>query len=157
MHFVLDQNFPFQATGIPWPPGIEVSPLKAIDPELTRNHDDWEIFRALHERGDIHGFITNDANILHLPREMVMLSRTQFTLVVVDALGHDPLGATGLVMLHLPEIAKQTHPSPRIYILKRPRVQLRGVRSTVDNLAARAGLTGSALMRRELEEIERFP
>jgi hypothetical protein len=50
-----------------------------------------------------------------LPREVVVLSRTQLTLVVTEGLGHDPLGATGLLMLHLPRIARQDHPASRIY------------------------------------------
>lgn len=155
MHFVLDQNFPFQATGLPWPPGLTLSPLRAIDPGLTYNHDDWEIFRALHQRGDIDGFITNDANILDLSREMVMLSRTQLTLVVTAGLGHDPLAATGLIMVHLPQIAKQTHPKPHIYILKRSQLNLTNVRTTVDKLAQRIGIAPSDLMKQELAEIAR--
>ena len=111
MHFVLDQDFPIQLTGLPWPTGLAVSALKDIGPDLTRNHDDWEIFRALHARGDVDGFITNDAAILHLSRKMVMLSQTQLTLVVTEGVGGDALGATGLIMLHLTEIAKQNHPS----------------------------------------------
>jgi len=157
MHFVLDQNFPFQAAGLPWPPALTVSPLRAIDPDLASDHDDWEIFRALHDRGGIDGFITNDASLLNLAREMVMLSRTQIILVVTAGLGHDPLGATGLLMLHLPQIAKQQHPRPCIYTLKRPKLQLTNVRSTVDALAAQAGLAPAALMRREIAEIERTP
>ncbi|HET8631329.1 MAG TPA: hypothetical protein VFL91_28240 [Thermomicrobiales bacterium] len=156
MHFVLDQNFPFQATGLPWPRGVEVSPLTAIDPELTRNHDDWQVFRALARRGDVDGFITNDADILNLPREMVQLSRTQLTLVVTDGLGHDPLGATGLLMLHLPQIAKQNHQPPRIYRLRRPQLHLTRVRPLIDALATRERIPASDLVRRELAVINRI-
>lgn len=67
MHVVLDQSFPLQATGLPWPQGLAVSPLTAIDPDLTHDHDDWEVLRALHRRGVVEGFITNDAGILLLP------------------------------------------------------------------------------------------
>ena len=132
-----------------------MSPLGTIDPDLTRDHDDWEIFRALHRRGNIDGFITNDANILNLSREMVTLSRTQLTLVVTSGVGHDPLGATGLIMLHLPQIAKQTHPKPCIYILKRSQLNLTNVRTTVDKLAQREGIAPSDLMKRELAETAR--
>lgn len=155
MHFVLDQNFPFQATGLPWPPGIVVSALKAIDPELTRDHDDWEIFQALQSRGDVNGFITNDASLLHLAREMVMLAHTNLTLIVIDGLGGDPLGATGLLMIHLPQIAKQNHPTPRIYLLKRPNLTLTKVRPIIDTLARRAGVTPATLIVQEMGEIRR--
>ncbi len=157
MHFVLDQNFPIQLTGLPWPAGLAVSALKDIDPDLTRNHDDWEIFRALHERGDVDGFITNDAAILLLPREMVMLSQTQLTLVVTVGLGHDPLAATGLLMLHLPQIAKQNHPTPRIYNLRRLQLQVTRVRPIIDGLAARERIPAPDLVTRELAEINRTP
>ncbi len=157
MRFVLDQNFPVQATGLPWPQGLDVSPLKTIDPGLTRNHDDWEVLRAFHRRGDVDGFITNDAAILLLPREMVMLSQTQLTLVVTDGLGHDPLGATGLLMLHLPQIARQAHPPPRIYRLRRPQLQVTQVRPIIDSLAGRERIPRHDLISRELAEIDRTP
>ncbi len=155
MRFVLDQNFPIQATGLPWPQGLDVCPLTAIDPALARNHDDWEVLRALHRRGDVDGFITNDADILHLPREMVMLSRTQLTLVVTDGLGHDPLGATGLLMLHLPQIVRRSDPTPRIYRLRRSQLPLVQVRPIIDNLARREGIPRHDLVSRELAEIDR--
>ncbi len=157
MHFVLDQNLPFQATGLPWPRDIELSALMAIDPDLTHEHEDWEVLRALHRRGDVDGFITNDAGILLLPREMVMLSQTQLTLIVTDGLGHDPLGATGLLMLHLPQIARQNHPTPRIYRLRRPPLQVTRVRPVVDSLAARERIPAPDLVKRELAEINRIP
>ncbi len=156
MRFVLDQNFPIQATGLPWPQGLDVCPLTAIDPALTRNHDDWEVLRALHRRGDVDGFITNDEDILHLPREMVMLSRKQLTPVVTDGLGHDPLGATGLLMLHLPQIAKQNHPPPRIYRLRRPTLQVTWVGMVITGLARRARTSTPELVRQELAEINRM-
>jgi hypothetical protein len=163
MHLVLDQNFPFQATGLPWPAGLHVTPLMAIDPDLTHDRDDWEIFRALHGRGDVDGFITNNADILLLAREMVMLSRTQLTLVVTDGLGHDPLGATGLLMLHLPQIAKQhealagAHHAPRIYQLRRPQMQAKRVGPIINALATREGIPPPDLVSRELAEIARTP
>ena len=137
-----------------WPPGLEVTALKNIDATLTRDHDDWDIFRALHDRGDVDGFVTNDAAILHLSREMVMLSQTQLTLVVTEGVGGDALGATGLIMLHLPEIVRQNHPTPRIYQLKRPQLRLTRVRPIVDGLAARQGVSAAVLMRLELAAIE---
>lgn len=51
---------------------------------------------------------------------MVVPSRTQLTLVVTEGLGHDPLGATGLLLIRLPQIARQDHPAPHVY-----RVELR--------------------------------
>lgn len=150
MHFVLDQNFPIQATGLPWPPSMTLSTLRSIEPKLTRDHEDWEIFRALRDTGGIDGFITNDSSLLRLPREMVMLSFTQLTLVVTKDCGGDPLGATGLLMLHLPQIMKQNHPTPRIYVLARPKLYLTKVRNVIDELAVGAHVPTKQMIDQEL-------
>lgn len=156
MHFVLDQNFPIQATGLPWPATISLTRLRDIDPALTRDHEDWQIFRVLRDRGDVAGFITNDASLLLLPREMVMLSLTKLTLVVTKDIASDPLGATGLLMLHLPQIVKQNHPTPRIYILSRPRLHLTKVRPVIEELAAGAGIPIRQLLDQEIGAIRRL-
>jgi hypothetical protein len=156
VRFALDQNFPLQATGLAWPRGSEVIPLTAVDPDLTRNHEDWEIFRALDQRGDVDGFVTNDAAILLLAREMVMLARSRLTLVVTDGLDHDPLGATGLLILHLPQIDRQNHPTPRKDLLRWPALQLLKVRPIIDGLAARERIPAPDLVRRESAAIDRL-
>ena len=107
MHFVLDQNFPDLALRIPWPPQIQISALRQVEPELTRDHEDWEILIALSKRGDIDGFITNDAKMLDQPRTMVALSKTRLVLIVTDESGHQPLRATALLMLHIEEVVKR--------------------------------------------------
>ena len=119
-HFVLDQNFPWYVTQFPWPPPLKISRLAEIDPELTRDHDDWEILLALDRAGGVEGFITNDADMLQLPREMVALRSTRLALVVTDGVGHEPLRATGLLMVHLEEVARRLDGRPRIHVL-RPR------------------------------------
>jgi hypothetical protein len=119
-HFVLDQNFPLQATGLPWPPDLRVTRLSSLEPELTAGHDDWEILRRLDRRGDVDGFITNDDAMLNLPREMVVLSATRVTLVVTQRVGHDPVRATGLLMVSLGQIARQLTGRPQIFMLTPP-------------------------------------
>lgn len=42
-----------------------------------------------------------------LPRELAVLMQTKLTLVVAEESGHDPIKATGLVLAHLPQIAKR--------------------------------------------------
>ena len=103
-HFVLDHNFPWQVTDLPWPEHLRLTRLADYDASLIQHYDDWQVFDALNRRGDVDGFITNDAKILHLAREMVVLSRTRLALVVAAGVGHDPIRATGLVMLYLGQI-----------------------------------------------------
>ncbi len=81
--------------------------MRQLESRLTAGYEDWQVLLALHQRGDVHGFITNDAGILELPREMVVLSKTRLVLVLTDQVGHDPLRATRLVMLHLQQLAAQ--------------------------------------------------
>jgi len=117
-HYVLDHNFPFYVVQFAWPKAIVVSRLADIDRSLTRNHEDWEVMLALDKRGDVDGFITNDARMLFLPKEMIALSRTRLDLVVTDGVGHDQLQATGLVMVHLERIAASTSDEPRVVVVR---------------------------------------
>jgi len=115
LQFVLDHNFPYQVVyGLDWPPYLRLTGLKDIAPQLVDEPDDWRILLQLAARGDVDGYITNDAAMLELPEEMVALSRTMLTLVVTMGVGHNPVRATGLLMTYLPEIAKRTlYRSPR--------------------------------------------
>jgi len=153
MHFVLDQNFPHQATSLSWPPAIQVSHLRAVAPSLIADHEDWQIFLALAQRGDVEGFVTNDADILNSAREMVALSQTNLVLVVTDAVGHDAIRATGLIMVYLDQIARQmAAPSskrPLIYLLRPGPVRPVAVDNQISKLAQREHITWSDLVRRE--------
>lgn len=158
MHFVLDQNFPRQATGLPWPPLIQVRHLEAVDPALIANHEDWQIFLELERRGGFDGFVTNDADILNSAREMVALSQTRLVLVVTDAVGHNAIRATGLIMVYLDQIAKQmVAPSskrPLIYLLRPGPVRPVAVDNQISKLAQRERITWNELVKRERELIE---
>lgn len=158
MHFVLDHNFPFQAAAIPWPPAIRVTRLAALDPALIKDHDDWQVFLALHARGDIDAFVTNDKNILASAREMVALSQTTLVLVVTVDVGQNALRATGLIMTCLPQIAVQmespTSFRPTIYRLHPVHPQPTKVDKQVADLAQREKITWKDLVTRELAIIE---
>lgn len=79
--FALDQNFPEPvlgavATAIPM---AELVPVRAIHPELS-DVDDWQLLLALHrDSRPWDGLITNDANMLRLPKEMTVLAQTNLT------------------------------------------------------------------------------
>jgi len=105
--YVLDQNFPVLAVSAPWPQGIAVERLSSIDPSLVADTEDWEILLELAFRRDVAAFLTNDARILDSAREMVALQQTDLKLVVTDGVGHDSLRATGLILLHLGQVASQ--------------------------------------------------
>ncbi len=50
-----------------------------------------------------------------------MLMQTRLSLVVVEEAGHDPLRATGLLLLHLPGICRDsTATKPQVWRLRAP-------------------------------------
>ena len=111
--FALDQNFPEPIVDglADWlAQDAELVPIRRIDRRMA-TLDDWEVLLALHaadEQWD--GLITTDANMFSLPRELAVLCQTKLTLVVAEAVGHDPIKATGLVLAHVSRICEQTNP-----------------------------------------------
>lgn len=109
--FALDQNFPEPIVDglVDWlASDAQLTPIRRID-ERMATLDDWEVLQALHA-DDIEwdGLITTDAKMLSLPRELAVLCQTKLTLVVAEAVGHDPIKATGLVLAHISRICEQT-------------------------------------------------
>jgi hypothetical protein len=164
---VLDQNFPLavrrqgamepavSAVGLEWPFDITLVPLAEIDRGLVEQVEDWQILEALHRRGGIDGFISNDERILSQTRELVVLSRTLLVLVVTHGVAHNPLRATGLLMVHLSEIAKKLADAPRTYRLKAMNLESGSPINLVRALAAARKLDSVALVHREVAAVER--
>ncbi|MBA3408345.1 MAG: hypothetical protein H0U06_09875 [Solirubrobacterales bacterium] len=111
--FALDQNFPEPIVDglADWlAPDAELVPIRRID-ERMATLDDWEVLSALSaDTTHWDGLITTDSKMLSLPRELAVLSQTKLTLVVAEAVGHDPIKATGLVLAHVGRICEQTRP-----------------------------------------------
>ena len=111
--FALDQNFPEPIVDglADWlAPDAALVPIRRIDARMA-TLDDWEVLAALHaDEADWDGLITTDAKMLSLPRELAVMSQTKLTLVVAEAVGHDPIKATGLVLAHITRICEQTRP-----------------------------------------------
>jgi hypothetical protein len=123
--FALDQNFPqpiIDALSTYLEGEAELVPLGDIDPRLTRDMDDWEVLLSLHHHErPWDGLITTDEGMLRLPRELATLMQTKLTLVVAVEAGHDPLKATGLLLLHLPGVCRLTRPDvPQVWVLRAP-------------------------------------
>ena len=160
-HFVLDHNFPWQVTDLPWPEGLRLTRLADYDASLIQHYDDWQVFDALNRRGDVDGFITNDANILHLAREMVVLSQTRLALVVAAGVDHDPIRATGLVMLYLGHIVHRlSHRPHRPQIFTLHPVDLGRYQSSpaeqINCLADHRNIAPPELIAREHEQLATF-
>lgn len=109
--FALDQNFPepiVNALAAWLRVDAELTPIRTIDRRMT-TIDDWQILHALHAADEPwDGLITTDARMLSLPKELALLCQTELALVVAEAVGHDPIKATGLILAHLGRICEQT-------------------------------------------------
>jgi hypothetical protein len=101
--FALDHNYPLPILSAlaDYIPEAQLVPLSEIDPRLPEL-EDWQILVALrlHAR-PWAGLVTNDADFLTSPRELAALIQTGLAVVVADAVGHDPIKATGLLLTHL--------------------------------------------------------
>lgn len=145
--FALDQNFPATVlTLLPKLPDTALVPLRELHPDLVKDHDDWEVLRDLKRRGGVDGFVTLDAKMLNLPKEMVVLQQSRLTLVVFEGIDHDPFVATGLLMLHMPGIVKQNDKTlAQLYVLKRPRLTPENPWNRLDLVARQAGTDAQSL------------
>jgi hypothetical protein len=117
---VLDQNFPapiLSAVNLDrWLPEFEIVSVRDHDPRLSRDFEDWQVILGCSQSGAV-GFISTDAAMLDNPRVIAVVEDTNMTLVVCAAIGHDPIAATGLLLAHLPRVAKR-HRSDRPQIWK---------------------------------------
>jgi len=108
--FALDHNFPepVLTAFASVMPMIDVVPVRLIDSAWAAL-DDWELLLALHRHPrSWDGLITNDEDMLSLPKEMTVLSQTRLTLVVAKGEGHNPIRAVGALLCHLPHICHHT-------------------------------------------------
>jgi predicted glycosyltransferase len=123
--FVLDHNFPNSPLVSTPFPDIEFVALRVEQPDLVKDHDDWQVLQQLKARGGYQGFVTLDANMLSLSKEMVVLHQTRHSLVVVEGTGNDPLAAGGALVASAARIA-------RLFDGRKPqlfRVRVPGMRS----------------------------
>jgi hypothetical protein len=150
MHYVLDQNFPSQVFLLPWPDTIQLSELRVIRPDLTADVEDWQVLHALGSMPGIDGFITNDAKMLNLSKEMIALSRTGLALIITRGVGDNPLQATGLVLVHLHEISRRATGTPQIYAIGPSRLQAEKPGSYINKIAGRMKMRPPDLISAEL-------
>ena len=127
----------------------DLVPLRNIAPGLAQL-DDWEVLLALHQ--DMRpwdGLVTNDANMLGLPKEMPVLAQTNLTLVVVKGHGDSPVRATGALLCHMPFICRHTtRERAQVWSLGVAQKNYEDVFVYLDKIGEKQGLTGEALFNR---------
>ena len=102
MRLPLDENFPepiLKALGR-WLGDIQLLPLRTIDPRLT-GLDDRRLLIALSQLG-FEGLVTLNYKILRNPSELAAVLKTRMTIFAIAGVGHDPIRATGALLLDLP-------------------------------------------------------
>jgi hypothetical protein len=129
-------------------PSLALTPLRQLHPDLVQEHEDWEVLQKLKARGGVDGFITLDANMLQLAKEMVVLHQTRLTLIVIEDTDNDPIAAWAVLLIHATQLAKQlSRRRPQLWRLRRPtHPRPTNPYDELTRLAERAGASESALM-----------
>lgn len=80
--------------------------LHDIDPGLLGAYQDHELVVELARRR-IDALVTCDDNMVFRPEVLEAIDRTRFSVVTCRRVGDDPVRASGLLLVHLPDIAKR--------------------------------------------------
>jgi hypothetical protein len=108
--FALDQNFPpFVLDVAQLLPELTIAPIFQIDSRLS-DLDDRQLVIALYQLGWT-GLITNNYKMLWVPAEIAAVVKTKLTIFAIEGVGHDPLRATGAVLLELPGVLRRLRPN----------------------------------------------
>ncbi len=107
--FALDENFPqpiLREAVDKYVLDVDVVPLLELDPDLLGTYQDDELIEELGRRG-IDGLITCDDNMIFRLEVLEAIRRARFSIVTCRRVGDDPVRASGLLLIHLPDVAKR--------------------------------------------------
>lgn len=110
MEVPLDHNFPTPILDClqGFIPDVTLLPLRRIEPALA-DLDDRNLVIALHQLG-YKGFVTSNYKMLQNPRELAAVLKTKLSVFAIEGVGHDPVRATGALLLDLPSVEVQLRP-----------------------------------------------
>ena len=138
MQLPLDHNFPEPIVNAlkPWMGALELLPIRQIDDRLT-GLDDRPLLIALRQLG-FEGLVTLNYRMLRNPSELAAVIKTGLTVFAIEGVGHDPLRATGALLLDLPSAVKAVEAGASGVYWMRPRVpQPQDPRDLFDETATR--------------------
>lgn len=107
--FALDENFPqpiLREAIDKFVLGIEIVLLVDLEPSLLGAYQDHELIADLARRG-VEGLITCDDNMIFRSEVLDAIERARFSVVTCRRVGDDPVRASGLLLVHLPDVAKR--------------------------------------------------
>ncbi len=117
----LDVNFPepILASLHEFIADVEFVPLREIDPRLTELAD-RDLFLALRQE-DFDWLATSNYRMLRNPDELAAIMKARMKVFAVEAVGDDPLRATGALLLDLPGAIRRAVPGRSEVFWSRPR------------------------------------
>lgn len=146
----LDQNFPLKlvrSIEAAAPVGIQMHSLHEIDTRLE-TLSDRQLIIALNQLG-FDALASNNYRMLDVPEELAALLATKLGFVAIRSAGHNPVKATGALLLELSNLPQLfTDPKQRILELRfDPRKPTDGW-DYLTQIATRSGLAPQDLYRR---------
>lgn len=130
-------------------PEVEFRLLQDVNPWLTSGVQDWAVLLGLFQFKPykVHGFVTSDDSMLNLSRTLPVLRQTDLTLMVCQGQGHDPIAATGLLLLHCPYVARRWTSHAELVVVRHPGQKANELEPWIAKLAVRAKTGRSAYLR----------
>ena len=121
MDIPLDHNFPEPILDClaAFMADVNLIPIRRIDSRLPEL-DDRQLVVALHQLG-YPGFVTGNYKMLQNPRELAAIMDTRISVFAIEGVGHDPIRATGALLLDLPSAIKGIRSGGRGVYWLRPR------------------------------------
>lgn len=148
MDIPLDHNFPVPILDCLHEFIVDVNllPLRRIDERLA-DLDDRQLVIALHQLG-YPGFVTSNYKMLQNPRELAAVIATGLNVFAIEAVGHDPLRATGALLLDLPSAVRAMESGARGVFTFRPRKpQPQDPQKIFDRMAMRRSTSPKELLK----------
>ena len=137
MDIPLDHNFPESILNSlrDFITEVNLIPLRRIDERLPEL-DDRRLVLAIHQLG-FPGFVTGNYKMLQNPRELAAVIATESCVFAIEGVGHDPIRATGALLLDLPSAVRGMEAGRRGVFWLRPRSPQPQDPNELFNLAAR--------------------
>lgn len=160
LSFLIDECYPSQLIGLLKGTireiGVDLIPF----PKSFKGMEDWEVVASIASTGS-RGLISGDPNMIHVPRVIPAVIQTKVALVLVDALNHNPVKATGALLLDIGGIARtlRNEEGPAIFIVKHSAPEMIDPKSILVQRAERHDVKHRQLMDREKltpEELRRY-
>ncbi|MXW57614.1 MAG: hypothetical protein F4X68_02910 [Acidimicrobiia bacterium] len=113
MQVPIDQNFPEPILNslTPFVQEIEFLPVRKIASHLP-HVDDRELLIELHNR-NFTWLVTLNYKMLLNPVELAAIIATKINVFAIEGLGHDPIRATGVLLMHLTPAIEEINRSGR--------------------------------------------